>query len=143
MSRNILFCNNNLFCVRKCFDPIAEGMPFGKFVRASCKVDVDQCLIVHCYSAHLVIAGWKKLDHIIPIFFVLAFFHIFLSDFFEFVYNCLHKCQCVRCHVIVTKIINVERFCMDFMHCACGVCNSCNFVSVKFFPIRGLSFTIA
>ena len=43
----------------------------------------------------------------------------------------------------MAEIVDIERFRMDLVHGACGVCHSCNFVSIEFFPIRGLSFTIA
>ena len=139
----ILLCNDNFFCIRKCFDPITEGMPLSKFMSTSRKEDIDQCFIVHSYCTHLIVAGRKKLDHIIPVLFLFSFFHIFLADFFQLRNNTLHKYECIRCHMVMAEVIHIKRFCMDLVHCACGVSHSCNFVSVKFFPINGLSFTIA
>ena len=138
----LFFRNNDLFRIRKCLDPVAECMPLLQFVETSCKIDVDQCFIVHGHCTHLVVAGRKELDHIVPVFFVLAFCHVFLTDFFKFINNSLHKCKSVRSHVIMAEIVDIERFRVNLVHRACGVSHSCNFVSIEFFPICGLSFTI-
>ena len=97
-------------------------------------INIDECLIVHRAGAHLVVAGREKLDHVVPVLLIFSFVHVFQTDLLKAVYNGLHVSESIRSHMIMAEIIDVERFGVDLVHGACGVCHSCHFVGVIFLP---------
>ena len=52
-------------------------MPLSKLVSLSRMINIDESLIVHRAGAHLVVAGREKLDHVVPVFLIFSFVHVF------------------------------------------------------------------
>ena len=123
-----------LFKIWQFFYPVTEGMPLHKLVSLSRMINIDECLIVHRAGAHLVVAGREKLDHVVPVLLIFSLVHVFQTDLLKAVYNGLHVSESVRSHMVMAEIIDVERFGVDLVHGACGVCHSCHFVGVIFLP---------
>ena len=69
--------DDQLLCIGKGFDPAAEGVPLLQLVGFSGVIDVDQGLVIHGAGTHLVVAGGKELDHVVPVLLIFSFLHIF------------------------------------------------------------------
>ena len=57
--------------VRERFDPLAEDVPLVELMVTAGVVHIDQRLVVERDRSHLIVAGRKELDHIVPILLIL------------------------------------------------------------------------
>ena len=127
------FSYNQIARIGESQDPVAEGMPLSQLVILAGIVDINQRFIVKGTGSHLVVAGWEKLDQIVPVF--LAFsLQISFSCFLKLVHHCLHEGPGPVCHVIAAEIVHSKFLAVDFVHGTAGIGHSRHFVRVILLP---------
>ena len=100
---------------------------------ASCIVNIDQGLIVHGACPHLIVAGRKQLDHIIPVCFILCLY-IFQTDLLQTGNHCVHKCQRIFCHMITAEVRSFKRLAVNLVHRTCRIGDCRYLICIIFFP---------